>query len=185
MSENVIAKRYATALIAAADAQKVELAILATECRQWAEWLASDDQGAAALLSPVLSPEQQLQFLNAVAAKNGGHKLMHGLLNVCLRKRRLTLLGKIAAALEAEMSLRSGTVQGEASMAFPLGDSVKQQIADKVGSILHKKTELAWREDRSLIGGFQVRVGHTIWNASLKHQLDRLGETIRKGVRSS
>lgn len=185
MSENVIAKRYATALIAAADGQKADLAMLASECRTWAEWLSSADQGAQALLSPVLAPDKQAAFLDRLIDGNGAHVLIRGLLKVCLGKRRLTLLGKIANALDTEIAARSGTVKGEATTAFPLDDATKKQVADKVGQVLQKKTELTWREDKALLGGFKVQVGQTVWNASLQHQLDRLGEAIRKGVRSS
>lgn len=185
MSENVIAKRYAAALLAAAHSQAADLAALIAELKSWAEWLASRDQGALSLLSPVLAPDRQATFLKTLLNKSGAHKLTRGLLLVCLEKRRLALLPNIVAAIEADLARQSGSVKGQATAAFALEENLKQQIAEKVGAMINKKTELTWAEDRSLLGGFKVQVGQTIWDASLKHQLGRLEESIRKGVGAS
>ncbi|RMF19368.1 MAG: hypothetical protein D6761_00540 [Candidatus Dadabacteria bacterium] len=182
MSQEVIARRYAAALIAAADDAGADLGALVDELRGWAEWLASGADGAVALQHPVLPPERQLAFLDAVLAQEDASALIRGLLRVCLLKQRLPVVGRIVVELEQELDRRAGVVRGEGLTAFDLDEDLRNKIADAIGTIINRQARIEWRADRSLLSGFRVQVGHTVWDASLQHQLRRLGDEIRKGV---
>ncbi len=183
MSAAIISRRYAEALLLAVQDANGSLDETLSALREWSDWLAAGSDAATALTSPVLAPDQQAALLGELIEQNGTDKLLGGFLRLCQSKRRLSLLGTMADAYEQKLRDLAGTITGEGVSAFPLDDETKNQIANKLAEILKQKPDLTWREDKGLVGGFKVQIGNTVWNASLQSQLDRLAETIRKGVR--
>ena len=62
------------------------------------------------------------------------------------------------------------------SAATPLSDAQQAQLADKVKAVAGTdKVEIATAVDPSLIGGFVLRVGSKVIDASLLGQVRRLG----------
>lgn len=183
MSAKIVARRYAIALLEACNSQKADAAALLAELEPWAKWLASDNTAAQALLSPVLKPSDQAALLDKLLKAEGASALAQGFLKLALAKRRLAIVGEILAEARAELDRASGTIEGQATTAFALDDTLKSNITSYLAEQLGRKPSLTWREDPEIIGGFVVRIGDRVWDASLARQLSRLGETIRKSVR--
>lgn len=183
MSTELIARRYAAALLGAVDEQGLDAQEVLEELRPWQEWLTQDDETAQILLSPVRPVDQLQATLDKAFDAAGSSRSVRGLLTVCVAKHRLGLLGAIVDAYAALLDERHGTVRGEGVAAYPMDDELKGQITAKLGATLNQEPILTWREDPELLGGFYIRIANRVWNASLKYQLNRLGETIRKGVR--
>lgn len=183
MSRAVIARRYAQAFLAAADARQADVASLLEAIRSWGTWLESEHEAAVALRSPVVDPERKARLLAALIDADGTDALVGNLLRLCLSKNRLAILTEVARELQAQLDLRAGVVRGEGVSAHPLPQTLQDRVVKHLRDALAADPLITWTEDPSLIGGFQVRVGGRLWDASLRTQLERLGETIRKGVR--
>jgi F-type H+-transporting ATPase subunit delta len=65
--------------------------------------------------------------------------------------------------------------------AFDFTAEQKIQLEEKFASYLNKKIKLAFTVDEKIIGGFIAKVGDTVYNASITHQLDLLKEQFLHG----
>jgi F-type H+-transporting ATPase subunit delta len=55
-----------------------------------------------------------------------------------------------------------------------LGDAEKREFEAQVGKLTGKKVRARYGQDASLLGGAVVRVGSTIYDGSVKGQLERI-----------
>jgi F-type H+-transporting ATPase subunit delta len=62
--------------------------------------------------------------------------------------------------------------------AVELRESQKQNISEFIKRKLKLNLPLINKIDKSLIGGFRIKVGDWLLDASLKHQLDNIKQTL-------
>ena len=62
-----------------------------------------------------------------------------------------------------------------------MSDEDVQSLATGLGKRLGKELVLTVKVDEDLLGGFRVRVGDRMFDASLRSQLEALGQTL-KGI---
>jgi len=92
--------------------------------------------------------------------------------------RRVHFLEPIIAQLEKELDARLGFAEAQITSARELGDAEKREFEAQVGKLTRKKVRARYEQDASLLDGAVVRVGSTIYDGSVKGQLERLKEAI-------
>ena len=103
---------------------------------------------------------------------------MRNLVAVLIDHRRTHFLAPIIDQLVKELDSRLGFAEAEITSARPLADSEKNEFEAQVGKLTGKKVRARYGQDASLLGGAVVRVGSTIYDGSVKGQLERLKEAI-------
>ena len=71
-----------------------------------------------------------------------------------------------------------GSVKIDVTTAFIFNDEQKIQLQQKFESHLKKKARLTFKVDQNIIGGFVAKVGDTVYNASMIHQLGLLKKQL-------
>lgn len=178
MSRTIIARRWAEALLLAVEdaGGKAEEAL--AELGDLAEALASAE--ARALHNPTIRLERRRRALDGLLAAAKASPLVASTLRLALAKGRLGMVGEIAVALGELLDAKANVVRGEGRSAHPLPAELRKEIEDRLGKRIGATPVITWSEDTALLGGFRVRVGDRVWDASLATQLSRLGATIRK-----
>src|SRR5437879_4917557 len=69
------------------------------------------------------------------------------------------------------------SVYGRAYVAGML--DAKPRVESRVGKLTGKKVRARYEQDTSVLGGVVVRVGSTIYDGSVKGQLEKIREAIR------
>ena len=92
--------------------------------------------------------------------------------------RRLAFLGRIIEQLEKELDARLGFAEAQISSARELGDAEKRVLEAQIEKTTGKKVRASYGLDASLLGGAVVRVGSTIYDGSVKGQLEKIKEAI-------
>ena len=64
--------------------------------------------------------------------------------------------------------------------AVELDEAVVQRIGDEIGRQTGRRVELTKQVDPSIIGGFVVRVGNAILDASIRNRLERLRKQVAR-----
>jgi F-type H+-transporting ATPase subunit delta len=64
------------------------------------------------------------------------------------------------------------------SSAKELSDPEKKELTAVMEKRTGKRIQAKYREDRALLGGVVVRVGSTIYDGSVREQLNRLREQL-------
>ncbi len=178
MSRTIVARRWAEALLMAVDASGGNAEAVHEELRQIAAALGSAE--ARVLHNPTLRVERRRRALDALLAAAGASPLVASTLRLALAKGRLSAAGAIAGALGDLLDARAGCVRGEGVSARPLPADMRTDIERRLGARIGATPVITWTEDSALLGGFRVRVGDRVWDASVATRLSRLGATIRK-----
>ena len=108
------------------------------------------------------------------AGELGLSKLARNFLFVLVDRRRINLLHDIRAAFEAEIDERSGVVRAQVTSAAPLAGAERTQVQNKLSQMTGKQVRADFSVDEHLIGGVVAKIGSTIYDGSVRGQLDEL-----------
>ncbi len=144
---------------------------------------------AEAFRNPVLSSEEKKKVVLAlldvagVGAKPAGDEepVEKRFCALLADKGRLDLLPAIAADFGVMLDDACGISRGVVTTAVELDeehmDSIKKTLESQTG----RKLVLEFVIEPSIIGGIVLRVGDSVYDASLRAQLDNLREAIKRG----
>jgi len=128
--------------------------------------------------NPAVPVEQKRHLLDAIVRREGIEKPVRNLVAVLIDHRRVPFLEQIAQQLEKELDARLGIAEAEVTSARELGDAEKRALETQIEKVTGKKVRARFALDATLLGGVTVRVGSTIYDGSVKGQLERIKEAI-------
>jgi F-type H+-transporting ATPase subunit delta len=128
--------------------------------------------------NPAIPAEQKRRVLDVIAERDGVSMQVRNLVAVLIDHRRTHFLDPIIRQLEKELDARLGFAEAEITSARELGAGEKREFEAQVGKLTGKKVRARYGQDPSLLGGAVVRVGSTIYDGSVKGQLERIREEI-------
>jgi F-type H+-transporting ATPase subunit delta len=128
--------------------------------------------------NPAIPADQKRRVLDAIAERDGISTQVRNLVAVLIDHRRVQFLEPIIRQLEKELDARLGFADAQITSARELGATEKREFEAQVGKLTGKKVRAQYGQDASLLGGAVVRVGSTIYDGSVKGQLERLKEAI-------
>ncbi len=128
--------------------------------------------------NPAIPAEQKRRVLDAIAQRDGISKQARNLVAVLIDHRRVHFLEPIIRQLEKELDARLGFAEADITSARQLGDPEKREFEAQVGRLTGKKVRARYDLDASLLGGAVVRIGSTIYDGSVKGQLEKMKEAI-------
>ncbi|HHL39680.1 MAG TPA: ATP synthase F1 subunit delta [Deltaproteobacteria bacterium] len=181
MRRSSVAKRYAKALMEIGREEK-SVERFGDELRS----LAATFRGSPALCKVLLNPMYRLEERKALAAglaeKLGASERVARLLEILVEGRKVRLVGEIAQAYARMEDELAGRLRVGVEAASPLGKELLESISGKLGDETGKEIILSFEEKPELIGGVVIRMGNTIFDGSLRGQLERMREKILGGV---
>ena len=128
--------------------------------------------------NPAVPADQKRRLLDAIVQREGIEKPVRNLVAVLIDHRRIQFLARIAEQLEKELDARMGFAEARITSARELGDAEKRALEAQVEKVTGKRVRASFGLDPSLLGGAVVRVGSTIYDGSVKGQLERIKEAI-------
>jgi|SRR5579859_847637 len=129
-------------------------------------------------LNPAVPADQKRNLLDAIVQQEGIDKQVRNLIAVLIDHRRVQFLPRIVEQLEKELDARLGFAEAQILSARELGTGEKQALEAQVAKVTGKKVRASYGLDPSLLGGAVVRVGSTIFDGSVKGQLEKIREAI-------
>ncbi len=92
--------------------------------------------------------------------------------------QRTGMLREIEKAFGDELNVRLGIAEAEVVSARELSAGEKETLIAALAQRTGKKITANFREDKALVGGAIVRVGSTVYDGSVREQLERLRERL-------
>ena len=148
------------------------------ELRTIASLLAESSELRRVWDNPAIPAEQKRRVLDVIAERDGISKQVRNLVAVLIDHQRIHFLEPIIAQLEKELDARLGFAEAQITSARVLSDAEKQEFEAQVGKLTGKKVRARYGQDAALLGGAMVRIGSTIYDGSVKGQLERMKEAI-------
>ena len=168
-----LAERYAGALVDVAlenkqaDQVKQELAAFAAMVRESAEL-------HAFLANPSIARASKHAAIEQLVARMGASRTLRNYLFVIVDQRRAGMLPEIEEAFSTLLDARQGITQATVTSAADLTANERAELDAALAKLTGKKVQAQFKTDASLIGGAVVRIGSTIYDGSVRAQLDRL-----------
>jgi F-type H+-transporting ATPase subunit delta len=128
--------------------------------------------------NPAIPADQKRRVLDVIAKRDGISTQVRNLVAVLIDHRRTHFLDPIILQLVKELDARLGIAEAEITSARSLGDAEKREFEAQVGKLTGKKVRAQYGQEASLLGGAVVRIGSTIYDGSVKGQLERIREEI-------
>lgn len=173
---SVVATRYAKALVdvVAAPGSKVDPSAALAQLRSIEGVFADSDDLRNALLSPAVSPSRKRAVVANILGPLGLAKQVLNFLFVVIDHRRVHEFSSITEAFEALLDERLGYVRADVTTARELTPDQTAILETEISRIAGKKAKLKFSTDPALVAGVVARIGSTVYDGSVRGQLDRL-----------
>jgi F-type H+-transporting ATPase subunit delta len=175
-----IALRYAQALMDVGNS-KNSVAEIARDMKTIDDALHEVHELKALLHTPVIRPDVKRKVLHSVFAPHVSKDTMY-FIDLLVKKGRSDVIDLATQEFLRLLDNATGTVPALITSARALDDNAKQQILTKLEKISAKKVRASYAVDPKLRGGFVAKVGDTLIDASLEHQLENLREELKAAV---
>jgi F-type H+-transporting ATPase subunit delta len=168
-----LAERYAGALVDVAlenkqaDQVKQELSAFAAMVRE-------SDELHAFLANPSIARAGKHAAIEQLVARMGASRTLRNYLFVIVDQRRAGMLIEIEEAFGALLDARQGITQASVTSAAELTAGERKEMDAALARLTGKKVQAQFATDAALIGGAVVRIGSTIYDGSVRAQLDRM-----------
>jgi len=148
------------------------------ELRMIAGLLAESPELRRVWENPAVPADQKRKLLDAIVQREGIEHHVRNLIAVLIDHRRVQFLGRIVDQLKKELDARMGFAEAQVTSARELGDAEKRSLESQIEKVTGKKVHAHFALDAELLGGAVVRVGSTIYDGSVKGQLEKIKEAI-------
>jgi F-type H+-transporting ATPase subunit delta len=113
--------------------------------------------------------------------KTGAMPLFKNFLCLLVRKERIGLLAGIAREYRRFQDEILGIVRVTVVTSSPPEAALLQKVETLLSAKLKKKVVSTGQTNPDLIGGLVLRVDHTVYDGSIKSELEKIKETILRG----
>lgn len=146
---------------------------LAPQLERLAAAIGESEELRTLLRNPGVKREQKRSVLDALAARLGLEGLAFRLAGVLLTNRRLAKVSEMAAAIREQSNRERRILEAEVTTARPLSDGAKSDLSWALEAKTGRTIRLNASVKAALLGGFVIRVGSEIYDASLAHRLEK------------
>jgi F-type H+-transporting ATPase subunit delta len=143
--------------------------------------LKESDQLRRVLENPSIPGNSKRAVLDAITQRLGTTRQVRNFVAVITDNRRLPLFSEILKQVEQELDDRQGFAEAQVSSARQLNDPERQMLEVEIAKMTGKKVRARYAQDASLLGGAVVQVGSTIYDGSVKGQLEKIWEQLVEG----
>lgn len=168
-----LAERYAGALVDVA-LENGQAELIKQELAQFAAMVRDSDELHSFLANPTIARASKHAAIEQLVARMGASRTLRNYLFVIVDQRRAGLLIEIEQAFSALLDARQGIMQATVTSAAQLTDVERAEMDAALAKLTGKKVQAKFSIDAALIGGAVVRIGSTVYDGSVRAQLDRM-----------
>ncbi len=177
---SIVARRYASAL-ADVVTKNSETQEVQTEIQQFTQLLTDNPNLTEVFSNPSVAYEQKGKLLDTIITKTKPRPTTANFLRILLKNQRLAELPAVSEKFSSVLEERAGVVSAEITTAQPLGEPEKKSLQNRLEEVTGKKVLLKYQIDDQIIGGVVTKIGSTIYDGSVKTQLETLKNQMIKG----
>jgi F-type H+-transporting ATPase subunit delta len=129
--------------------------------------------------SPAVPSDQKRKLLDALTVRLGvTDRPIRNFIAVLIDQDRIALLAEIAQCVKLELNARAGRIDAEIVSARELTAEQRALLLPEISRLTGKGVLPHYATDKTLIGGVTVRVGSTIYDGSVRGQLQRIRQQL-------
>lgn len=172
-----LAKRYARAMLEIGIAGSNH-AVIQKQVRRLAELFEGSAPLRAIVKNPGVSMNERRAVVDQIAKRTSFHPMVRNFMMLLLDNDRFDYIGGIADELDDMVDVHAGNVRASVTTATPLQAAQVAVIKDAIAKLTGKNVLLETDVDPALVGGIVTRVGGTVYDGSVRTQLETLRDSI-------
>jgi len=175
---SVLSLRYAHAFASVATASHLDTSAAQQQLNDFSGTLANSRELREVLMNPSIASDQKLRVLDAIAGRIGMFPQVRNFLAVIMDHQRLGELNEILTEYHAVADEQSNMAEAEITSARPLNDQDRAELEAQVSRLAGGRVRATYHQDATLLGGAVVRIGSTVYDGSIRAQLQQLKQKL-------
>jgi len=168
------APRYARAFAEVAESVRLDAAAAEQQMRDFADALHTSRELREFLENPSIESSRKLKVLDALAPRIGMYPQVRNFIAVIMDHRRLGEFNEIVEEYRKISDERAGITEARITSARTLDASARVELEQQISKLTGGPVRASYAEDPNLLGGAVVEIGSTVYDGSIRAQLDQL-----------
>ena len=180
MTLSAVSARYANAFadVVTAPGSPLSPQQAVSELRAFESVFASSIELRNALITPAVPAARKRAVVGRIADELGLSRLTRNFLFVLVDHRRIGSLSGIFQNFEKILDERLGFARAEVISAREVTGTQREALSQELERLTGKRVRMRLRVDESLIGGVVARIGSTVYDGSVRGQLESMGRRL-------
>ncbi len=167
---SVAANRYAKALIDVLYPQHAEAGL--QQLQSFSALLKEQPAARGLFENPAMAGDRRKGLLREISGALGLDRRAANFVGILVDRNRLPLLDEVIEVYQRFLDERLGIVRALVTAASSLDSEQQRELVVKLEQITGKQVRMEFDVDPSLIGGVIAQVGSTVYDGSVRHQLE-------------
>ncbi len=180
MSQGVIARRYAKALISLADKDN-SLENTGTSLTEITEVFLSSSELKEVLTDTKITTDKKQNILGDLLNKMDAPALVNTFVRYLLSKRRISILPGIERSFSSLLQEKLGRIEAGVTVAQELPQETIGLLEKSLSQYSGKNVTVQVSIDPSIVGGIVTRIGSVVVDGSIYTQLNQIRQSIIRG----
>jgi F-type H+-transporting ATPase subunit delta len=173
-----VVNTYARAFADVVMEKSLDPAQTLAEARQVASLLSESKVLRDVWDNPSIPAEQKRNVLDAIVQRTGMSRPVRNFTAVLIDKGRTRFLPEIVEQFAQELNHRLGFADAEIITARELAPEERKALEGDLARVTGKQIRAHYDRDPALLGGAVARVGSTVYDGSVKGQLERIRQQL-------
>jgi F-type H+-transporting ATPase subunit delta len=173
-----VTNTYARAFADVVMDMRLDAASTLAEAQQIAGF-ARDNKGLREVWdAPSIPVEQKRAVLDSIVKRAGISRPVRNFVAVLIDHRRTRFIGEIVTQFAQELNQRLGFAEAEVTTARELSAEERSRLEADLAKVSSKRIRASYTKDASILGGAIARVGSTVYDGSIKGQLEKIRQQL-------
>ena len=175
----VIDLRYARALDQVVVEQNLPRADVKAQLNDLLATFAESPALREVMDDPSVPQEQKLRLLDAIASRAGTSRTVRNFVALVIQHLRLHELGQMVEGYLQRADADGSVTEAEVTSARPLDEAGRRTLEESIAKLTGgSAVRASYREDPALLGGAVIRVGSTVYDGSVRGQLEQMRQRM-------
>ncbi|HJT69397.1 MAG TPA: ATP synthase F1 subunit delta [Terriglobales bacterium] len=173
-----VVSTYARAFADVVMANRLDAAKTLSETQEIAALVEQNNTLKEVWENPSIPAGEKRGVLDGIAKRAGISRPVRNFFAVLIDKGRVKFLGEIVTQFAQELNQRLGFAEAEITTARDLSTEERSELERDLARVTGKKIRARYAQDNSILGGAIARVGSTVYDGSVKGQLERIRQQL-------
>lgn len=175
---SIVSLRYAHAFADVAKSSNLDAAAAQQQLRDFAQTLTGSPELREFLNNPSIATPEKLKIIDAIGSRLGFLAQVRNFVAVIMSHERLNVLDEILTEYAVVVDQQSSVHEADVTTARPLHDADRADLESRIASLAGGSVRTTYHQDEALLGGAVVRIGSTVYDGSVRAQLQQLKEKL-------
>jgi F-type H+-transporting ATPase subunit delta len=175
---STVSLRYAHAFAAVASKQHLDINAAQQQLNDFAGTLAGSRDLREVLMNPAIPNPQKLKVIDAIARRIGMFPAVRNFIAVIMEHQRFHDLSEILAEYHVIADEQSHMAEADITSARSLNDQDRAGLEAQLAKLAGGRIRATYHQDPTLLGGAIVRIGSTVYDGSIRAQLQSLKQKL-------